>query len=331
MTKDTSPIALLLTHSGDFYTPDIVASRLSALGYRPIRFNTDTYPTDWVITERMANQGHTVTWEGPDGSFESTEVAGLWLRKVYAPKVSPDLDESFANSVIHESKFVRDGALASLYSLPCIDPLPTVIQAGDKFWQLREAQRAGLTIPETLITSNPEEVKTFFHQQKGEVIAKMMTHLSQSMDASGPAVYTNRLEEEDLNDLDSLVYCPMTFQRAIPKDYELRVAYVGGKCFAGKINATQSTQGQTDWKKSTGETGWEPYTLPDTVSQQITTMMQALGLEFGALDLIKETNRGYVFLEVNPSGEWGMLQKDLDLPIGEAIADHLHSLIRQRQ
>lgn len=28
----------------------------------------------------------------------------------------------------------------------------------------------------------------------------------------------------------------------------------------------------------------------------------------------------YVFLEVNPGGEWGMLERDLCLPISEAIA-----------
>jgi hypothetical protein len=31
----------------------------------------------------------------------------------------------------------------------------------------------------------------------------------------------------------------------------------------------------------------------------------------------------YVFLEVNPGGEWGMLERDLRLPISEAIAEAL--------
>jgi len=30
-----------------------------------------------------------------------------------------------------------------------------------------------------------------------------------------------------------------------------------------------------------------------------------------------------VFLELNPSGEWGMLERDLALPIGAALAEEL--------
>jgi glutathione synthase/RimK-type ligase-like ATP-grasp enzyme len=51
--------------------------------------------------------------------------------------------------------------------------------------------------------------------------------------------------------------------------------------------------------------------------------MQALGLSFGAVDFIRTPEGEHVFLEVNPSGEWGMLQRDLGLPIAEAIADIL--------
>ena len=48
--------------------------------------------------------------------------------------------------------------------------------------------------------------------------------------------------------------------------------------------------------------------------------MEHLQLSFGAIDLIVQPDGQYVFLEVNPVGEWGMLEKDLDLPISRAIA-----------
>ena len=37
------------------------------------------------------------------------------------------------------------------------------------------------------------------------------------------------------------------------------------------------------------------------------------------------------FLEVNPQGEWGMLQRDLGLPIGEAIAIKLVNRITKNE
>jgi glutathione synthase/RimK-type ligase-like ATP-grasp enzyme len=48
--------------------------------------------------------------------------------------------------------------------------------------------------------------------------------------------------------------------------------------------------------------------------------MSELGLVFGAVDFICTPAGEYVFLEVNPGGEWGMLERDLRLPISEAIA-----------
>ena len=53
--------------------------------------------------------------------------------------------------------------------------------------------------------------------------------------------------------------------------------------------------------------------------------MSELGLVFGAVDLICTPSGEYVFLEVNPGGEWGMLERDLGLPISEAIAEALLS------
>ncbi len=52
-------------------------------------------------------------------------------------------------------------------------------------------------------------------------------------------------------------------------------------------------------------------------------MMQEMGLYLGAIDMIKGKDGKYYFLEVNPQGEWGMLQKELSFPIAEKIADNL--------
>ena len=60
--------------------------------------------------------------------------------------------------------------------------------------------------------------------------------------------------------------------------------------------------------------------LPAEVSRGLHTLMSELGLVFGAIDLIRTPAGEHVFLEVNPSGEWGMLERDLGLPIADAIA-----------
>jgi glutathione synthase/RimK-type ligase-like ATP-grasp enzyme len=44
--------------------------------------------------------------------------------------------------------------------------------------------------------------------------------------------------------------------------------------------------------------------------------------------MIRRPDGEYVFLEVNPQGEWGMLQKYLGYPIAQTIAEKLVNKIQ---
>ena len=59
--------------------------------------------------------------------------------------------------------------------------------------------------------------------------------------------------------------------------------------------------------------------------------MKCFGLSFGAVDMIRQPNGTYVFLEVNPSGEWGMLEKELGYPIAATIAKSLLNRIENHE
>ncbi len=49
-------------------------------------------------------------------------------------------------------------------------------------------------------------------------------------------------------------------------------------------------------------------------------MMDRLKLNFAAIDLVETPNEEFVFLEVNPNGQWLWLEDMLDLRISEAVA-----------
>jgi glutathione synthase/RimK-type ligase-like ATP-grasp enzyme len=196
--------------------------------------------------------------------------------------------------------------------------------ASDKATQLRAARDAGLRVPCTLISNDPARVRAFYDEMNGDVIAKMLTALSQKMDGPAPAVPTSTVRREDLDHLDLLRHCPMMFQERIPKEIELRVMYVRGTLFPGAIDARHSAAGSTDWRGATPEECcWARISVPDDVAHGLDALMTTLGLASGAIDLIRTPSGEHVFLEVNPTGEWGMLERDLDLPISEAIADAL--------
>jgi glutathione synthase/RimK-type ligase-like ATP-grasp enzyme len=227
---------------------------------------------------------------------------------------------------VRESQAALDGFLEGLEAAGCrfINPLEAGRVAGNKVRQLRLARALGLEVPRTLVTNDGAQVRSFFEQVRGRMVAKMLTPLSQSMEGGQPFVYTSAIGPEHLEELEGLRHSPMVFQERIDKARELRVAVVGERCFVGAIDASRSVAGQVDWRRAgPHECRWEPGELPAEVAVRLERLVAALGLVYGAVDLIVTPEGRHVFLEVNPGGEWGMLERELGLPIAAALAEAL--------
>ncbi|HEX5603220.1 MAG TPA: MvdC family ATP-grasp ribosomal peptide maturase [Pyrinomonadaceae bacterium] len=314
-------VVLLLTHSGDFYTVDLVAQALARKGVRPVRFNTDLFPSVVKLSARAGDEraAHLVTKTGEETSVE--EVRAVWARKIWTPRMSDELAERYRSMCVSESVAALEGFLDALHNVLWVNDLDQQRKAENKQRQLRLATRAGLRVPRTLVTNDAAAARQFFAETEGETVAKLLRPLAVSMNADTPFVYTNRVREEDLAGAEALRHSPMVFQELIPKAYELRVACVAGEAFAGALDATGTARGHTDWRRAAPEEcRWQKAQLPTEVANSLQVLMSEFGLVFGAVDLICTPAGEHVFLEVNPGGEWGMLERDLGLPISEAIA-----------
>jgi MvdC family ATP-grasp ribosomal peptide maturase len=314
-------VVLLLTHNGDFYTVDLVSAALARRGVRPIRFNTDLFPSLVKLSARAGDERAAQLSTETGEMISAAEVRAVWARKLWSPRMAQDLDERYRAMCVSESAAALEGFLDVLHHAHWVNDLHCQRNAENKQRQLRLATCAGLRVPRTLVTNDPGAARQFFAETDGQTVAKLLRPLNVSMDAAEPFVYTNRVREEDLAGADALRHCPMVFQELIPKAYELRVAFVAGEAFAGALDATGTSRGHTDWRRAAPEEcRWQRAVLPDEVVSSLQALMSELGLVFGAVDLICTPAGEHVFLEVNPGGEWGMLERDLELPISEAIA-----------
>jgi MvdC family ATP-grasp ribosomal peptide maturase len=315
---------LLLTHSGDFYAIDLVSQALARRGVRPVRFNTDLFPSSIKLSARAGDERTTYLFTEAGERIYATEVRAVWARKLWMPRLADDLDERYRSMCVGESIAALEGFLDAFYDARWVNDLQRERAAENKQRQLRLAARAGLRVPRTLVTSDPAAARQFFAETEGQTVAKLLRPISVSMDAATPFVYTNRVRDEDLIDMEALRHCPMVFQELIPKACELRVAFVAGETFAGALDASGTSREQTDWRRvAPDECRWQKAQLPSEIAGSLQALMSELGLVFGAVDLIWTPSGEYVFLEVNPGGEWGMLERDLGLPISEAIAEAL--------
>ncbi|HEY0728281.1 MAG TPA: MvdC family ATP-grasp ribosomal peptide maturase [Pyrinomonadaceae bacterium] len=324
MTSPFRDAVLLLTHSDDFYTIDLVSEALARKGVRPIRFNTDLFPSSVQLSARAGDERAAQLTTEPGEQVSVADVRAVWARKIWTPRMSDDLDERYRAMCIGESVAALEGFLDALHDAHWVNDLERQRAAENKQRQLRLAALAGLRVPRTLVTNDPVAARQFFAETDGQTVAKLLRPVAISMDAAQPFVYTSRVREEDLAEAETLRHSPMVFQELIPKMYELRVAFVAGEVFAGAIDASGTSRGQVDWRRvAREECRWQKAELPVEVASGLRAMMSELGLVFGAIDLICTPSGEYVFLEVNPGGEWGMLERDLGLPIAEAIAKAL--------
>ena len=248
------------------------------------------------------------------------------MRRIWQPCLGKDLAPHFQAACAQESSAALRGFLENLHEARWLDDLQRIEQAENKLRQLKVARKVGLRIPRTLVTNNSQEVREFFQAVEGKMIAKLLTPLSTSMEGSSFFLYTSIVKAEDLLEVEALRYSPMIFQEQIPKLRELRVVFVEGNLFVGALDASRYSATTMDWRRATlANSPWEPDELPDEVTRGLNALMAKLGLGFGAIDLIETPDGEYVFLEVNPTGEWGMLERDLHYSISGAIADALPS------
>lgn len=314
----------MLTHSGDFFTVDRVAEALIRRGARPFRLNTDLFPLEIKLSAGLTPDGAQHLIQNANSTLNADQVRSVWARKIWTPKMDENLGAQFHELCIRESLAAMYGFLDCFQSVRWINDIQRSQAAENKLSQLRVAREVGLSTPRTLVTNDHEQARAFFNELGGQMVAKLLRPLSVSMGQAPLFVYTSEVKEEDLLEANQLRHCPMVFQERLIKDIELRIAYVDGNCFVGAIDASRSLKGKTDWRlASPGDCVWSAGEIPEEITTRLGALMRALGLVYGAIDVIKTTDGKYVFLEVNPGGEWGMLERDLNHPISEALADAL--------
>jgi glutathione synthase/RimK-type ligase-like ATP-grasp enzyme len=242
------------------------------------------------------------------------DIKAVWLRRFFRPRLSSAIsdlgDRAFAQS--EWSKTV-DGVLASL-NARFVNSMHAQ-RAAVKPRQLQIARQAHLRIPDTLITNDPSDARAFLQEHDYRVVHKAMTAPEHFL------IDTRRWEGCGYALDEDLPFAPTIFQEEISGP-DLRVTVVGGQIFTC-ITPGSPNPATVDVRFGGYESA-EPYDLPGVVKERILEVMCELGLVFGCLDMKLDTTRDdYVFLEVNPQGQFLFVEILTGLPISRALCDLL--------
>lgn len=316
---------IAVTHSQDGVAGTVL-DELRRRGVEALRFETDRFPAE-VGLRRWMGDGKAYTELCVDNIWTrvAPEDAVWWRRLRVASALDPEVGAQMIDAAIEESRIALFSWVGAHHGL-VVDRPRLVRAAREKMLQLTLAAELGLDVLPTLVTNDPEAVRRFWDEQQGELITKMEHAFAIEQGDRVGLVHTSRVRPEDLDALDGLSACPMTFQRRVRTVREYRATVVGPRVLTGVLDYAAGDYG-TDWRlASLTDEGvaraWRPGALPAGVEAGLLALMDRLGLCYGAADLLEDAEGRFWFLEVNPSGEWGWLNGP-GLPIASALADLL--------
>jgi glutathione synthase/RimK-type ligase-like ATP-grasp enzyme len=304
---------------------DAVVRQLYRRGVRCTRLNTETYPFQSQLTFRIGSARGAVLdlMRGEDDKPVQLDPTSIWFRRMRSPARPDDMAPGIYDFCLRESRATLLGALCAWPAKAMSRP-ENVWHAEHKLVQLRAAVKCGLDVPETVVTNEPEAVRAAFRAFDGEMIAKPARSGYVDHGDEQHAVYTNRIAEEHLVDLEDVRWSPAIYQRLVEKRCDVRATYVGGTFFVAEIDSQTDLAAAVDWRRTNDpDLPHRESELPRDVEMRAKTLMRELGLEFGALDFVRTPDDQYVFLEVNPNGQWLWIEDRLGFRISAAIAEWL--------
>lgn len=318
---------LILTQPLDPHA-DRVVEMLRERGAHFVRFHPQEFPSKAGISLSLSATGQ-VQYElrVSGGVIDLNRVKVVWYRRPMAPVPHEEITNKLTREAVVEEcePFVQD----VWNSLDCQwVPAPVVVfkRAQFKASQLKVAGKLGFELPPTLITNSPADFLEFYREHNGQIVNKRVGFAFFSTVGTPFVRYTEVVSTRDVGYAHSVRYCPIIFQAYVPKRVELRITVIGQEVFAAEIHSQVSNHARHDWRRyDDNETRYLPHALPSDVAQRCIQLVEELGLCYGAIDMIHTPDGRYVFLEINPNGQYLWVELATGLPMSEAICKLLMS------
>jgi len=317
---------LVITNDHDEHA-DAVIEELYRRAVPVFRFHPEEFTDAASISMEICNGSidGEIRTDGQRVAFH--DICAAWYRRSRGLHASiPSLNllhGDLENFVRVQSSATLLGLFAGLQTLWVGQPFK-LRQAEVKAVQLAEASKAGLTTPTTLISNDPERAAVFVEALRDTDCAikpLIATRVDRQEGARPP--FTTILPRGHA--LDSVAPAPSIFQPYIEKAYELRCVVMGERIFTAKLDSQAHESTRKDWRAGDfdEEMEHEVFDLPERVQAGLHRLMRSFEINFASIDMIVTPEGEFVFLDLNPNGQWLWLEEELGLPLVAGMADLL--------
>jgi len=166
---------------------------------------------------------------------------------------------------------------------------------------LQKAKKCGIKVPSTLICTNKAELISFYDKHNGNIITKPI---------GDPTSFFNKnchqfTTKINLNNIP-ITFGISLFQEMVDKVIELRIFFLKGIFYGSAVFSQLNNDTKVDLKNYNLKKPARvvPYNLPNKIKKKLNLLMETLDLNSGSIDMILTPKLEYVFLEVNPIGQF---------------------------
>lgn len=300
---------------------------------------TVQYVTDWMTVKGAAVERIALTDDNIKIPFCTQDMDSLFVflmgdaLKVFdklwfhrSKRIVSTPPNAFRNRIIQFQKeeiHAIYGYLLSELSEDVFVVPPTKVDM-NKLLVLKKAKNCGMTIPHTIITNRKDEVSKFINEYGTSIIKPLSNCFSFVLEDSSYWMFTTILNKELLDKQEDLLF-PIMIQERVEKKYDIRTFFLDGSMYSMAIFSQLDSSSQTDWRISqqTNIVRNVPYLLPKDIQESVRLLMNELGLKTGSIDFMLSKTGEYVFLEVNPVGQFGMVSELCNYSLYNKFADFI--------
>ena len=318
------------------YSSSLVMDRLKAKGENVIRINRDenTYQFEQltengiyfrnIYTEEIINLDDVTSCWWRRGGFSMSQ---FYEKSNKISEIKNDINVDL--TPLYKEKSIIKNEFESLINYIRFRVYnKSRINLGSPIFNLNRleildlAKKYGLHTPKyNVITSGKQLSEN--HKYLGNAVSKALSDgIYDEIESYRFYTYTELIDSNFYEDNAETIFFPSLITSLVEKQIEIRSFYIDGDFFSMAIFSQSDEQTKIDFRKYSSNRN-EPYKLPSDVEEKLRMLFEKINLNTGSADLILDKNGNYIFLEINPVGQYGMTSEPCNYDLDNLITNYL--------
>lgn len=262
--------------------------------------------------------------EGGGAVIDLKNISSFWYRRsdwsIFKPILPKRLKEVTYLVLDKEWDIIREFIHHFFERKPCLGSIYDD-KNHNKLLALATAASVGLSIPETLITTEKAKLTSFFEKVNFLITKAVYNMFRIETKNRYQTIGTQRVKEEEISLLGEIIF-PVLVQKEVEKEFELRVFFLNDTFYPMAIFSQQNEKTQVDFRNYDRQKPNRniPFNLPNLIEGKLREFVEKMNLRSGSIDMIVTPENEFVFLEVNPIGQFGWVSLNCNYFLEEKVA-----------